>query len=312
MRKGVALLSLFLGLGTWIVGGALLAEPPPAGAQTPPTMQLGHAGEASFLPGFRDVAGKGVLYVLAIGSDARPGVCEPVERCLADSIHLVGINPRRGAASILGFPRDSYVPIPGVGTQKINNALFAGGPELVVQTVEELVGVDIDHYFLTSFSGLKHMVNSVGGIEVEIPYPMSDASSGAVFEAGPQELDGKQALAFARNRKSTPNGDFSRSENQGLLMLGALEELRKDARRDPFSLFTWIVAGMEQIQTDLSAVDLFGLALAALTVAPNRVVNRVTPGGIGTAGTASIVTLGSEADAVFADIADDGLLEPPA
>ena len=301
--------ALFAAIGVWIAGGAVLADPP-AGAQTGTPAQIGHAGNASFLPGFAEVSGRRTLFVLAIGSDARPGVCEPVERCLADSIHLIGINPRKGGASILGFPRDSYVPIPGVGTQKINNALFAGGPELVVQTVEELVGVDVDSYFLTSFAGLKHMVNSVGGIEVEIPYAMNDPSSGAVFEAGPQELDGKQTLAFARNRKSTPNGDFSRSENQGLVMLGALEQIRKDVRRDPFSLFTWLVSGMEHIQTDLSAVELFQLAMAALTVNPNKVVNRVTPGGIGTVGGASVVTLGGEADAMFADIADDGLLEP--
>ncbi|HEX5948082.1 MAG TPA: LCP family protein [Actinomycetota bacterium] len=303
-------MAVFVALCASIAAGAALADPPTAGAQESPPPPLGHAVDSSYLPSFADVAGKRTLFVLAIGSDARPGVCEPVERCLADSIHLIGINPRKGGASVLGFPRDSYVPIPGVGTQKINNALFAGGPELVVQTVEELVGVEIDSYFLTSFAGLKRMVNSVEGIEVEIPYPMNDASSGAVFEAGPQELDGKQALAFARNRKSTPNGDFSRSENQGLLMLGALEQFRKDVRRDPFSMFTWLVSGIEHIQTDLSAVELFQLSMAALTVNPNRVVNRVTPGGIGTAGGASIVTLGSEAEAMFADIADDGLIEP--
>lgn len=311
MTKRLALGTLFAGLVAWIAGGAFLATPPLARAQSP-EMQLGHAGEASFLPGFRNVAGKGVFFVLAIGSDARPGVCEPVDRCLADSIHLIGINPRKGTASILGFPRDSYVPIPGVGTQKINNALYNGGPELVAQTIESLVGVEIDHYFLTSFAGLRHLVNAVGGIEVEIPYPMSDPYSGAALEAGPHTLDGKQALAFARNRHDTPNGDFSRSENQGRLMLAALSAFRKDVRKDPFSMFTWLVAGMEHVQTDLSAVDLFELGLAALTVQPNRVVNRVVPGGIGSAGGASIVTLGSEAQAVFADMADDGLLEPPA
>ncbi len=312
MRKLTAAATLFLALGAWIAGGALLADPPSAGAQSPTPMQLGHAGDATFLPGFGDVAGRRTLFVLAIGSDARPTVCEPVERCLADSIHLIGINPRQKSASILGIPRDSYVPIPGVGTQKINNALFAGGPELVVQTVEELVGVEIDYYFLTAFRDFKLMVNSIGGIEVEIPYPMSDPSSGAVFDEGSQELDGAQALAFSRNRKDTPNGDFSRSENQGRVLLAALEEFRKDMRQDPFSIFTWIVAGIDHIQMNLSAVDLFPLALAALTINPNKVVNRVMPGGIGSAGGASIVTLGSEADAVFADIADDGLLEPPA
>lgn len=307
MKKLLALAALFGMLGAWVVGGALRADLPRARAQTPSPVQIGHAGEASFLPGFD---GNRPIFILAIGSDARPGVCEPVERCLADSLHLIGINPRKGAASILGFPRDSYVPIPGVGTRKINDSLFYGGPELVAQTVEDLVGVDIDYYLLTSFFGVRHMVNAVGGIEVEIPYPMSDAASGASFAAGPAMLDGKQALAFARNRKDTPNGDFSRSENQGRLIVAALEQLRKEVRQDPLSLLRWLVAGMTHIQMDLSAGEVFQLALSALTIEPNRVTNRVTPGGISMVGGASVVTLGSEAEAVFADIRDDGLLEP--
>jgi polyisoprenyl-teichoic acid--peptidoglycan teichoic acid transferase len=306
VRKAVAGLAVATVLGGWLVGGALLADPP-ARAQTPPPMQLGHAGQASYLP---SLPGKRPIFVLAIGSDARPGVCEPVERCLADSLHLIGLNPREGGASIIGFPRDSYVEIPGVGTRKINDALFYGGPELVVETVEQLVGVKIDYYFLTSFGGFKHMVNDVGGIEVEVPYAMNDPSSGAVFSAGPQVLDGKQALAFSRNRKSTPNGDFSRSENQGLVLMAALERFRKDLRKDPLSVFTWVVSAMRHMQTELSAGEVFQLALSAATIEPSRVVNRVTPGSIGFAGEASVVHLGSEAEAMFDDIADDGLLEP--
>lgn len=308
--KRAAAVAILLGVGSWIVVGALLSDAPRVSAQTSaPPIQVGHTQDASFTSGFDR---KRPFYVLAIGSDARPGVCEPVEKCLADSIHLIGVNPREEAASILGFPRDSYVNIPGVGTRKINDSLFYGGPDLVVQTVEELVGVEIDYYLLTSFDGLRHMVNDIGGIDVEIPYAMSDSSSGAVFAAGPATLDGKQALAFARNRKDTPNGDFSRSENQGLLLMAALEQLRKDVRKDPLSLFTWLVAGMTNIQTDLSASEVFHLAVASLSIEPRRVVNRVTPGGISTVGGASVVTLGGDADATFADIADDGLLEPPA
>jgi LCP family protein required for cell wall assembly len=307
VKRVLAVVVLFGVLGAWLAVGALLAGPPPARAQTPSPVQIGHAGEASYLPGFD---GNRPIFILAIGSDARPGVCEPVERCLADSLHLIGINPRKGAASILGFPRDSYVPIPGVGTRKINDSLFYGGPELVAQTVEDLVGVNIDYYLLTSFLGLRQMVNAVDGIEVEIPYPMSDAASGASFAAGPATLDGKQALAFARNRKDTPNGDFSRSENQGRLLVAALEQLRKEVRRDPLALLRWVVAGMTHIQMDLSAGEVFRLALSALTIEPNQVVNRVVPGGLGFAGEASVVLLGGEADAIFADIRDDGLLEP--
>jgi LCP family protein required for cell wall assembly len=299
--------ALIGGLLAWVVSGALLVAPPRAGAQDPP-IQFGHQQEAKYLP----QPGKDPLYILAIGSDYRPGQGDSIERSLADSIHLIGVNPKEGAASILGFPRDSYVPIPGYGSQKINNALFNGGPELVVETVEELVGVKIDYYLLTAFDGFRAMVTGVGGIDVEIPYPMSDSSSGAAFEAGPATLDGPQALSFARNRKDTPNGDFSRSENQGRLIVAALDQLRRDVRKDPIRLFTWIVVGVQQLQTDLSLTEIFDLMLTGLAIDPEQVTNRVVPGGIGTAGAASVVTLGSEADAVFADIADDGLLEPTA
>lgn len=306
MRRALWVVALFVALVGWVAGGALLSEPPAADAQSP-GVTFGHIVDGESVP----AGGNQPFYIVAIGSDARPGVCEPVEACLADSIHLIGVNPREESASILGFPRDSYVDIPGFGTQKINNALAHGGPELVAQTVAELVGVEVDYYLLTSFEGLRHMVEGLGGVEVEIPYAMSDAASGATFEAGPEDLDGQQALAFARNRKDTPNGDFSRSENQGLLILGALEQLRQDVRRDPLQLLSWIVTGMEDIQTDLALTEVFDLMLTALSIDPKDVVNMVTPGGIGSAGAASIVTLGSEADAVFADIADDGLLEAP-
>jgi polyisoprenyl-teichoic acid--peptidoglycan teichoic acid transferase len=293
------------GLLAWVVGAALLVDPPRAGAQDPP-IEFGHQMKAKYLP----QPGKDPFYVLAIGSDYRPGQGESVERSLADSLHLIGVNPKEGAASILGFPRDAYVPIPGYGSQRINNALFNGGPELVVETVEELVGVDIDYYLLTAFDGFRAMVTGVGGIEVEVPYPMSDSASGASFDAGPATLDGPQALAFARNRKDTPNGDFSRSENQGRLILAALDQLQRDVRKDPIRLFTWIVVGAQNLQTDLSLNEIFDLMLTGLSIDPEQVANRVVPGGLGFAGSASVVMLSSEADALFADIADDGLLEP--
>jgi LCP family protein required for cell wall assembly len=292
------------GLIGWILVGTGLQPGSEAQVQTE---DLGHEIAATLLPGFPT---NRPFYVAVIGSDARPGVCEPVDACLADSIHLIGVNPKRRAAGIVGIPRDSYVEIPGVGTRKINESLFNGGPELVVDTVEQLSGVEVDHWFLTSFEGFRHMIEEVGGLEVEIPYPVSDSASGASLGAGLQRLDGAQALAFARNRKDTPNGDFSRTENQGLLIMAALAQLRREVRRDPARLFTWLIAGSRYIQTPLTLADLFELALATLSIDPKKVVNRALPGGIGTAGAASIVTLGSEADAVFADLADDGMLEP--
>lgn len=299
-----AILGLVAGLLAWIMIGTAI-EPSTSRAQVQ-SQDLGHEIAGSLLPGFP--TGR-PFYVAVIGSDARPGVCEPVERCLADSLHIIGINPKKRAASIVGIPRDSYVEIPDQGTRKINDSLFLGGPELVVRTLEQLAGIEIDHWFLTSFEGFRHMIEEVGGLEVEVPYAMSDSASGASLSAGMQRLDGPSALAFARNRKSTPNGDFSRTENQGLMIVSALAQLRQEVRRDPTRLFTWLIAGARYTQTELTLADLFELALGTLAIDPKNVVNAALPGGIGTAGGASIVTLGSEADAVLADLADDGMLE---
>jgi polyisoprenyl-teichoic acid--peptidoglycan teichoic acid transferase len=286
------------------IAGVITSDPPPAGAQTP-SVEIGRTQKASYLAPSR---GRDPLVVLALGSDARPGVCMPVERCLADSIHLITVNRREGAATILGFPRDSYVNIPGVGQGKINEALFQGGPQLVVQTVEELTGIPIDYYLLTSFEGLPRMVNDIGGLEVDVPYPMSDESSGAVFDAGPQVMDGREVLAFSRNRKDTPNGDFSRSENQGLVLLGALEQLRGEFRKNSTVLFSWLISGVLNMKMDLSFPDLFDLGLTAATVDPENVDNLVVPGGIGMAGTASIVVISDEAEGIYRDLEDDGLI----
>jgi LCP family protein required for cell wall assembly len=261
---------------------------------------------AAFRPG---VPSNGPLFVLAIGSDARPG--QSITGSRADSLHIIGVNPRKGWASILGIPRDSYVAIPGVGSQKINAALFYGGPELVVRTVEQLTRIPIDAYLLTGFFDFRRMVTKIGPIEVTVPYPMSDAASGAHFGAGPTRMKGPRALAFARNRHDAPGGDFGRSLNQGRLLLSALRAFRDDLRKDPLALFRWTTAGFEHLRTDLSLVEMLELLHAAVSIEPSRVANRVVSGGGGTVGGASVVRLGSAAQAAFRNLRQDGLLGGP-
>jgi polyisoprenyl-teichoic acid--peptidoglycan teichoic acid transferase len=278
----------------WIAAGAAAVGPPGTPGSLHRTMQ------ADFSPG---VPSDGFLFLLAIGSDARPR--QSVTRSRADSLHLIGIDPRRGTASILGIPRDSYVPIPGAGTDKINAALFHGGPELTVRTVERLSGIHIDAYLLTGFEDFRRMVNEVGDLEVRVPYPMSDSFSGAHFRAGPTRLSGPEALSFARNRHDAPGGDFGRSLNQGRLLIAALREFADDMRRDPVTLLRWAAAGAGHIQTDLSLVDMFELLLGALSVDPGRVNNRVVAGSGTTIGGQSVVRLGSGAHALFRDVRQD-------
>jgi polyisoprenyl-teichoic acid--peptidoglycan teichoic acid transferase len=285
-----------VGLLAWVVLGALGAGPI-GGQPLPP--ELGRAMEAAFDPGLPSK-----LFVLAIGSDARPG--QSVTRSRADSLHIIGVNPATGVASILGIPRDSYVPIPGGGADKINASLFRGGPQLAVRTVERLSGISIDAYVLTAFEGFRRMVTEIDGVEVRVPYPMSDASSGAHFRAGLTRMDGPRALAFSRNRHDAPGGDFGRSLNQGTLLIAALRELQGDARTDPVTLYRWMAAGFRHLQSDLTLGEMFDLGLAALSI--DRVRNRVVSGGGGTVGGQSVVRLGAEAQRLFRDLARDGML----
>jgi polyisoprenyl-teichoic acid--peptidoglycan teichoic acid transferase len=286
-----------------IVAAAQGVPPRPVQAQTP-AIEIHRVQKAEFAPAQAD--GR-PIFILALGSDGRPGVCMPIERCRADSIHLIGINAQEGKATILGFPRDSYVNVPGAGTRRINEGLFYGGPELMVDTVESITGITPDYYMLTSFAGLKALVNGVGGIQIEILYPMHDAASASDFDPGRQRLDGGQALAFTRDRHSAPVGDFGRSENQGRLMVAALEKLHKQLTRRPGALLEWVQVGVEHIDTDLTLQEVFDLALAVSQIDPKQVNNLVVPGGTGSAGGASVVFISSAAEGIYADMADDGI-----
>jgi LCP family protein required for cell wall assembly len=246
------------------------------------------------------------MFVLVIGSDARPGA-NPA-RALADSIHIVGVNPRRGRASILGIPRDSFVQIPGRGADKINASL-RGGPELVVDTVERLAGVRIDAYVLTGFAGFERIVDTVGQIEIDIPYAMNDPYSHARFRAGRTRLNARNALAFSRNRHDARGGDFGRSLNQGRLLVAFLAELREDLRRGNAELLPWLLAGTRYAETDLELGQMVDLLLAVPAIAPGDVRNRVLPGHTATIGGRSVVVLSPNARDMLRDVARDAVLD---
>jgi LCP family protein required for cell wall assembly len=292
-------------LAAWSAGTILgtLPHAAVANAQSAtPSVELAPA-HADFVP---VLDGSRPIFILLLGSDARPG--EPVEGERTDAIHILAINPAKRRATILGFPRDAYVPIPGHGNNKINSAMFFGGPDLTVQTVEQLTGIKLDYWALTSFQGFQAMINSVGGLTVDVPFAMHDSFSNADFEPGVQRLSGSQALAFARDRHSLPEGDFGRSENQGRLMLASLSQFRKQFAKDPSVVLSWLAGGLRNMHTNVPLDQLLSLAFTASTITPKHVVNVVTPGAIANAGSQSIVQLTPEAQALFDDLKQDGLL----
>lgn len=248
-------------------------------------------------------------FVLVAGSDARPG--EDVARTRADSIHVVAVNPQAGAGTIVGIPRDAWVEVPGHGRQKINSALVLGGPQLLARTVTEATGLPLQYFVLTGFEGFRQLTDDLGGLDVHIDRRMNDANSGARFDRGWHRFHGDELLAFTRNRKDVAYGDFSRSLNHGVAMLATLYKMRAEIG-DEGGLGRWLEALRRHVQVDVGFDELVELAVTARRLDPRRVANVVASGTVGTADGQSVVFLDDDARALFADVADDGVLrEPP-
>ena len=302
MRRRAAF--VVIALAAWVLGSALgsLGGAVTARAQSPGVVVgKAHAGYTPSLTGSKPVV------ILAIGSGARPG--ENVMRSLGDSLHLIFLNPASKRAVLVGVPRDSYLPIPGRGTGKINSSMVYGGPELMVRTMEQNFGVTIDYWALTTFWGFTDMINAVGGLTVDVPFPMVDSYSRADFSPGVQKLTGPEALAFSRDRHSMEEGDFARQENGGRLFLAALAQFRKQFKADQARLFTWLGAGMRNIETEMPLSEVTALAFTASKVPTTRIQNVVLPGSASLVGGLSVVTLDmSRARAIMADAKKDALL----
>ncbi|HSJ49941.1 MAG TPA: LCP family protein, partial [Actinomycetota bacterium] len=265
---------------------------------------VGKPTAGGFVPGLPE---RHARFVLAIGSDARPG--QSLAGTRADAIQIVGVDPRTGRASILGIPRDSWVSFPGGGSNKINAALARGGPEFLVATVERLTGITFDAYVLTGFAGFRALVKAIGGVEIRIPFPIHDQNADARISAGQTRLNARQALAFTRVRKVLRDGDFGRSRNQGRFIVAVLGALRRQvAARGSAALIPWAIAGARHLQTNLSVSDIFELLLSASAFEPGRVRTDVASGRVGNVGGLSVVFLDGAAHAQFRDLARDGLL----
>jgi LCP family protein required for cell wall assembly len=250
-----------------------------------------------------------VTWILAVGSDARPG--EDMTRTRGDALQLIGINTRTGAAAAIGIPRDSYVSIPGHGSDRINAALFYGGPQLLGETVGDLIGIDPEFVFVTRFTMFQALVNSIGGIYVHNPRAFSDTylkPNG--FKQGRIRLGGYTALAFARIRKTLPGGDFDRSANQQRVLVGIQEKIREKSRNRG-----WIEHGVVNAMANLdvggtSPAVLYRLAHAVASLRSSKFTTCVVQGGIGNVGGASVVLPYTEQARRLGDEArDDAVLE---
>jgi polyisoprenyl-teichoic acid--peptidoglycan teichoic acid transferase len=296
-------LAIVLVLAAW-VGGTVagsLGSTPAAAQEAGIVIGKAHADYAPSLTGSTPIV------ILAVGSGARPGDDEL--HSLSDSLHLIFINPDAHAVAMVGIPRDSWVDIPGHGTNKINSALAQGGPELMVQTIESHFGVHIDYWALTTFWGFQDMIDGIGGLTVNVPFRVLDSYSHADLQPGVQTLSGAQALAFSRDRHSMLMGDFTRQENGGRLFLAALAQFQKEYDKDPTALLTWLGAGLSNMSTTLTADQVVQLAYTVTAQPVKKVQNVVIPGTTGSESGLSVVHLNDQwAARIIGDASQDAII----
>jgi len=288
-----ALITLVVGIG----GGAgvyLAAERQNAGVQRV------DIGEALERPDAN--AGPAETYLI-VGSDSRANFdpeaadgqlqgTDPGCQC-SDTLMILRRDPDNGA-SLLSIPRDLWVEIAGGhGMHKINSA-YSHGPETVVNTIEETLGIQIDHYVEIDFAGFVSLVDAVGGVEVCVPVLARDKHTGMKLEAGCHVLNGVDALTFARSRyyeefvdgewRQDNKYDLGRIERQQQFIRSAVNGLLESIIDDPGRIGDLIDVAKAAITFDQSA-DLFGTAEALAAAAGEGLhtytlpVERYTGGG---------------------------------
>jgi LCP family protein required for cell wall assembly len=183
------------------------------------------------------------LNFLLLGSDSRENLPDDLEGNFgaaggrrADVIMVVQLIPEDGIARVLSLPRDLRVEIDGHGTNKVNAAYAFGGGALAVQTVSQYTGIPIHHYAEIDFFGFASLVDALGGVTLDFPYPARDVKSGFSVAAGRQRLDGAMALAYARSRTyqefqngqwtSVDANDIGRISRQQQLILAIIAEAK--------------------------------------------------------------------------------------
>ncbi len=201
---------------------------------------------------------------LIVGSDSRDGWADDgTIGARTDTIMFIH-QPVSGPTALISIPRDSYVEIPGYGGNKVNAAFAFGGPQLLVQTVENLTGLTIDRYVEVGFLGVTDIVDALGGVELCYDADVNDPYSTLVWQAGCRQADGATALAFSRMRYADPLGDIGRTARQQQVVSAVAQGvLDPSLLLNPKKLFSVASAGLDsfRVNSGTGACDLARMAL---------------------------------------------------
>ncbi len=233
-----------------------------------------------------DVNGRTNVLVLGVGDPGHAG------ENLSDTMMLLSLDGRTKRMAEISIPRDLRVSVPGFGYNKINTANALGGVALAEQTVSDTFDVPINYYVKTNFSGLKDLVDAVGGVDVNVKdrlvdseYPCDDNQykvCGLDIEPGLQHMNGTVALQYVRCRKGTCGNDFGRAARQQEL-LSLLRPKLMDPRLllSPTKLKRLADATSKGIKTDLGLFQLLELANSWRTDSANQPVDLVLSTSLG-------------------------------
>jgi LCP family protein required for cell wall assembly len=256
-----------------------------ATAAASPTPTPVETGENFLLMGSdsRDFAG-GQAYNVA------PGSSSYVTGQRSDVVMLVHIPAGTAKATVVSFPRDSWVQLPAYTDAKnvehpavyakLNAAFSVGGAPLLVATIEQLTGLHVDHFASINFPGFQGMVNALGGLDVCIGTTRHDTNSGDFLTAGQHHINGVQALALVRDRESFPNEDLERIKDQEYFLSVMLQKvLSAGTLANPLKLTEFLNVATKSLTVDsgLSLGDMRKLASRFSSLNPSRVTFLTVP-----------------------------------
>lgn len=250
--------------------------------------------------------------ILLVGVDDGSGLSsgDPVRigrsRSLnTDTIMVLRVDPRSEKAMLLSLPRDLWVSLAGSGSKgRINSAMALGGPERLIQTIQQNFGIPIHHFVQVDFAGFKQLVAAIDGVPMYFPWPARDRQTGLVQEAtGCVTLDPDQALAFARSRhfeinegrgwKEDPSSDHGRISRQQSFIKAALKRAVARGVRNPFTLSQLIGVAQKNVTLDdrLTTQDLLDLGGQFRDFDPETLEVFTPPTRGGFVGAASVLFL---------------------
>lgn len=224
-----------------------------------------------------DDAFEGKINVLALGVDNRKG--EKMAR--ADTIMLCSIDTEKNLMSVLSIPRDTRVQIPGRGWEKINSATLYGGPELAMRTVSDLLDIKVNKYVLTNFEGFKDIVDSLGGVTIDVKQRMYhyDPEDRGIYtidlRPGVQRMNGEKALQYVRYR-GYALGDIDRTEQQRSFITALVKEAMQPST--VVKLPSLAISINKAVDTNLSLSEMTRLAKTASKMTNANIISQTLPG----------------------------------